>query len=859
MQRKQLSGWLLILYIGYAAALSLLLVYAAFRMARDQFILELGEQYIRLIVLAILGILAWNESLAVLDKKKLRWAGSLVLLAGITLGCLWYCRGHEEELSSGLFSIGQQYMVKWRVYFHMPQQSSAEAAEEEALVWGMAFLLGTAWVQTLSSLLRKRSVMLLLPAAVLAAEMTVGLTPGWRGLACMCAAGILCLYLDCHRAFQAMPALILAALMGLLLLLVGRLLAEPASRVDLVHDRLLAFQHRMEQEIRDFDWQELVRREGYVDNHSPGYQQKEVIRVTASTAPTGNLYLRGYYGTDYDKGCWKAGTGTFAWVCLQHGISSRRAAGLLAGLNSEYGSGDKVQYELQYTGIRSSYVYLPYGADPETAEERYRLEGDYTIEKRIGLKSFHVEGWSTYRLIQKEDGTEDEDAKRLSTWYNEYVLQHYLEVPEELTAVTDMVKDMEQAQTCGNALELLASEVTEERNAARLFLGSLVADRLREHADYSLSPGDLPKDRDPVEYFLEEGKEGYCTHFASAGILLLRQLGVPARFASGYVVRQEQFVREDGGYTASVKDEAAHAWAEIWLDDRGWVPVEMTPGYGEAVQVTEEDLQSSSPEKEQMVSSEPLKEETAKASEPLESLTEAEAEQEEESAAEEISAETKEPGEKAHQEERQQPVSAESGLPGGGISADGDGAQSSDSSGSGRMHRRENREGWGFAGEGGWAVFGQNGPLRVSHVFGGLLGSLLAAGAGYLLVKGLIRRKKSWWEKIRAGIAGGSSRKAVRAINRRLYRQLRRKRAGAVFLRSDEEYLKALKQQYPQISGEEWERYFGVVRQAVYSREAIGREEAEMCYRLLERTQPGKRYMQESRPGESPAVSRRKP
>lgn len=841
VQKKQLSGWLLILYIGYAAALSLLLVYAAFRMARDQFILELGEHYIRLIVLAILGILCGNEILFVSEKKKLRWVGSLMLLAGITLGCLWYCRGHEEELTSGLFSIGQQYMAKWKVYFHMSQQNSAEAAEEEALVWGMAFLLGTAWVQTLSALLRKRSVMLLLPAAVLAAEMTVGLTPGWRGLACMCAAGILCLYLDCHRGFQAMPALILAALMGLLLPLVGLLLAEPASRVNLVHDRMLAFQHRMEQEIREFDWQELVRREGKVDNHSPGYRQKEVMRVTASIAPTGNLYLRGYYGTDYDKGSWKAGTGTFAWVCLQHGISSRRAGGLLAGVSSEYGCGDRVQYELQYTGLRSSYAYLPYGADLETAEERYRLEGDYTVEKRIGLKSFHFEGWSTYRLTQNEIDTEDGDAKRLGTWYNKYVLQYYLEVPEELTAVTDMVKDMEQAQTCRNAMELLASEVTEERNAARLLLGSLVADRLREHADYSLSPGELPKGRDPVEYFLEEGKEGYCTHFASAGILLLRQLGVPARFASGYVVRQEQFVREDGGYTASVKDEAAHAWAEIWLDDRGWVPVEMTPGYGEAVLLPEENLQSTVPEKEQIASSEPSKEETAKSSEPLESPTETE--QEEEPAAEDISAETKEPGEKAYQEEKQQPVSAESDLLGIGISTGGDGVQSSDSSGGGRMHQRGNRESWGFAGEGGWAVFGQNGTLRVSHVLGGILGGLLAAGAGYFLVKGLIRRRKSWWEKIRAGIAGGSSRKAVRAINRRLYRQLRRKRAGAVFLRSDEEYLKALKQQYPQISGEEWERYFGVVRQTVYSCETIGREEAEMCYRLLERTQPGKQYI----------------
>lgn len=828
VQRKQLSGWLLILYIGYAAALSLLLVYAAFRIARDHFILEFGESgqsYVRVIVMAVLGILVWNEILSAFGKTKLRWVGSLMLLSVITLGCLWYCRGHEKEVTEGISSIGRQYMAKWRVYFHIAQQIAVETAEEEALVWRMAFLLGTVWVQTLSALLRKRSVMLLLPTAALAAEMIVGLTPGWCGLACMCAAGILCLYLDCHREFRAAPALILAVLMGLLLPLVGQLMAEPASQVKLVHDRMLAFQHHMEREIQDFNWQELVRREGYVDNHSPVYQQREVIRVTVSAAPTDNLYLRGYYGTDYNKGSWKAGTGTFERTCLQHGISSRKAAELLAGLSSAYGSGDKVQYELQYTGLRSSYVYLPYGVDPETVEERYRLDGDYVVEKRSGLKSFHFTGWSTYRLTQNVDGLEDRDAKSLCAWYNEYVLKHYLKVPEDLKAVTDMVRDMEQSRNCQDALEMLTSKEIAERNAARLFLGSLVAERLQEHADYSLSPGDLPKGRDPVEYFLEEGKEGYCTHFASAGVLLLRQLGVPARYVSGYVVQQDQFMRESGSYTASVKDEAAHAWAEIWLDDRGWVPVEMTPGYGEAVLMTEEDIQSPDPEEEQTVSSEPLEEEITKAPELSEPQPEEETEQKEKPASEETGEEK----------------TGEADMPGTGVFTGGDGAQGTDSSGSGRMHQRENREGWGFAGEGGWAAFGQNGSLRVSHVIGGILGSLLASGAGYFLVKGLIRRKKSRWEKIRADIAGGSNRKAVRTINRRLYRQLQRNRAGAIFLRSDEDYLKALKRQYPRISGEEWERYFGVVRQAVYSRESIGRAEAEMCYRLLERTQPGKR------------------
>ena len=68
-------------------------------------------------------------------------------------------------------------------------------------------------------------------------------------------------------------------------------------------------------------------------------------------------------------------------------------------------------------------------------------------------------------------------------------------------------------------------------------------------------------------------------HFASAGALILQSLGVPARYASGYVVEPSAFHKEKKGYQADVPDYNAHAWVEIYLENIGWVPVEMTPGY----------------------------------------------------------------------------------------------------------------------------------------------------------------------------------------------------------------------------------------------------------------------------------------
>lgn len=83
----------------------------------------------------------------------------------------------------------------------------------------------------------------------------------------------------------------------------------------------------------------------------------------------------------------------------------------------------------------------------------------------------------------------------------------------------------------------------------------------------SMSPGE-----DFVTHFLTEGR-GYCIHFATAGTLLLRMQGIPARYVTGYVVQLDSRGR------GQALDSDAHAWVEIYLDGYGWYPVEMTPGY----------------------------------------------------------------------------------------------------------------------------------------------------------------------------------------------------------------------------------------------------------------------------------------
>ena len=78
--------------------------------------------------------------------------------------------------------------------------------------------------------------------------------------------------------------------------------------------------------------------------------------------------------------------------------------------------------------------------------------------------------------------------------------------------------------------------------------------------------------RHAVDEFLFEQQAGFCEHFSSAFVVLMRSAGIPARVVTGYVGGYRNPV---GGYWL-VRRSDAHAWAEVWLAGRGWVRVDPT-------------------------------------------------------------------------------------------------------------------------------------------------------------------------------------------------------------------------------------------------------------------------------------------
>jgi transglutaminase-like putative cysteine protease len=88
---------------------------------------------------------------------------------------------------------------------------------------------------------------------------------------------------------------------------------------------------------------------------------------------------------------------------------------------------------------------------------------------------------------------------------------------------------------------------------------------------YTLNPGTYGR-RDGVDQFLFDRRAGFCEHYAQAFVVVMRAAGIPARIVTGY--QGGRYNPVDGTWV--VRQSDAHAWAEYWLPERGWVRADPT-------------------------------------------------------------------------------------------------------------------------------------------------------------------------------------------------------------------------------------------------------------------------------------------
>jgi transglutaminase-like putative cysteine protease len=178
---------------------------------------------------------------------------------------------------------------------------------------------------------------------------------------------------------------------------------------------------------------------------------------------------------------------------------------------------------------------------PEAAPERARMGYDrmaYTRRPQTELTTYTATSYTRYLLEPELTQTFRRRSIALPTGYN----------PRTKALIEQWVAEGAQGdELASRALTLFNREFT-----------------------YTLSPVLLG--RNSVDEFLFDTKQGYCEHFSSAFVVMMRFAGIPARVVTGY-----QGGRSNGiGNYWVVRQSDAHAWAEIWLEGRGWVRVDPT-------------------------------------------------------------------------------------------------------------------------------------------------------------------------------------------------------------------------------------------------------------------------------------------
>ena len=120
-------------------------------------------------------------------------------------------------------------------------------------------------------------------------------------------------------------------------------------------------------------------------------------------------------------------------------------------------------------------------------------------------------------------------------------------------------------------LETILPEGLDSASAAQI-----IADYVSASAQYDRKTGAMPSDAaDFALWFLEDSDTGYCVHFATAAVVMLRGYGIPARYVTGYLAYG------NAGQAVPVTEDQAHAWAEYYDDQRGaWMVLEATPADG---------------------------------------------------------------------------------------------------------------------------------------------------------------------------------------------------------------------------------------------------------------------------------------
>lgn len=302
-----------------------------------------------------------------------------------------------------------------------------------------------------------------------------------------------------------------------------------------------------------------------VDLRSQGSRRERnttVMKVTATFSDT--LYLRGRSYAIYD-----------GWTWL--GSEELEEQEERFSLSDIWLTDSKNTVTVETVDVSRS-LYLPYYPSGTQTLLDGRADNTtgatlYTLDVKLLMP-----GWrNTWKAIYgswyaPDTGHDLMDSALSATVYEEIVPDKVIvSVIPGVDAVDAVYTELPE-QTRQRAREILNDSVLSGNAADPMEVAKEIGNYVRASAEYDLNPGKMPDSaEDFALWFLEESDKGYCVHFASAAVVLLRAAGIPARYVEGYMTQVE------GGQTVAVREKMSHAWVEYFLPGLGWLVMDPTP------------------------------------------------------------------------------------------------------------------------------------------------------------------------------------------------------------------------------------------------------------------------------------------
>ena len=319
----------------------------------------------------------------------------------------------------------------------------------------------------------------------------------------------------------------------------------PLARINETFNRLFAAVERQGLAIANYYGDEELALGGPID-----LSDNVVMSVVSDPPEVNRLYWRSRVYDAYNGRTWTAEGNA------RSAVPARAELGMPQYLGQQF-----VFQRVTWAALaRSSLVYVaqePYQLGLDTQMDLV-LVGDLPVstsaifpDRPLRLNDYY-EAWS---LVSRASPS----ALRVaSATYPEWVQQRYLQLPPSVTART---RD-------------LALRIVNAANAATPYDQALAIEAwLRREIRYDPRALAPPPDRlDFVDWVLFDLREGYCTYYASAMVVMLRTLGVPARFVAGFA--QGEWDAANARYL--VRESDAHTWVEVFFPGYGWIEFEPT-------------------------------------------------------------------------------------------------------------------------------------------------------------------------------------------------------------------------------------------------------------------------------------------